>query len=252
MPFEGTTAIVTGGASGIGLATVEALVAKGTQVAIFDVNQATLDTEVARLTGQGHTVKGYAVDVSSRAAVHDAVEQVRADLGPILILVNNAGVTHFADFETITDETWDRVMAINLRGPFILTQEVLPDMKAAQWGRVVNVSSSSALGGQAQMAAYVSSKGGVIGLTKSLANELGPFGITVNNVPPGSIITPMLEQSAAEGSLKASPEQIAKMIPVRRVGRPDDMAHAIVFLCEDASSYLTGLTLTVAGGRRID
>lgn len=251
MPFEGTTAIVTGGASGIGLATVEVLVARGTKVAIFDVNPTALDATVERLTADGHTVQGYAVDVSSREAVRAAVAAVRGDLGPALILVNNAGITHFKDYDAITDEEWDRVMAINLRGPFILTQEVLPDMKAAQWGRIVNVSSSSALGGQARMAAYVSSKAGVIGLTKSLANELGPFGITVNNVPPGSIVTPMFENSNAQGDL-ISAEKIARSLPVRRIGQPQDMAHAIAFLCEDASSYITGLTLTVAGGRRMD
>jgi NAD(P)-dependent dehydrogenase (short-subunit alcohol dehydrogenase family) len=146
MPFEGAAAIVTGGARGIGLATVEALARKGTKVAIFDVKREELDVEVARLAAEGYVVRGYVVDVSLREQVRRAVEQVRADLGPILILINNAGITEFEKFEDITDEFWDRIMAINLRGPFMLTQEVLPDMKAAHWGRVVNVSSSSALG----------------------------------------------------------------------------------------------------------
>ncbi|GLP79626.1 SDR family NAD(P)-dependent oxidoreductase [Mycobacterium antarcticum] len=162
MPFDGTTAIVTGGAQGLGLAIAEALAARGTKVAIFDLATDQIATEVARLRGLGGTVNGYTVDVSNRSQVQAAVEQVRADLGPVLILINNAGIEQFGKFSEITDEQWDRVMAINLRGPFICTQVVLPDMLEAKWGRIVNLSSSSAQGGQSHMAAYVSSKAGVI------------------------------------------------------------------------------------------
>ncbi len=185
MPFEDTTAIVTGGAAGLGLAITEALTARGTKVAIFDITAAEIDRQVERLRRDGAKVAGYVVDVSNRGAVEAAVAQVRADLGPVLILINNAGIEQFGKFADITDEQWDRVMAVNLRGPFICTQAVLPDMRDAQWGgRIVNISSSSAQGGQPRMAAYVSSKAGLIGFTKSLALELGPKGITVNTVPP--------------------------------------------------------------------
>ena len=141
-------------------------------------------------------------------------------------------------------------MAVNLRGPFICTQAVLPDMLDAEWGRIVNISSSSAQGGQSWMAAYVGSKAGVIGLTKSLALELGPKGITVNTIPPGMVVTPMLEKAIAEGRFTASLEHFAKITPVRRAGRPEDIANAAVFLCQDESSYITGQVIGVNGGRR--
>lgn len=250
MPFENTTAIVTGGAQGLGLAIAEALAARGSKIAIFDLAADRIDAEVARLREQSATVNGYPVDVSDRSQVRTAVEQVRADLGPVLILVNNAGIEQFGKFAEITDEQWDRVMAINLRGPFVCTQEVLPDMLDANWGRIVNISSSSAQGGQARMAAYVSSKAGVIGLTKALALELGPKGITVNTIPPGMVVTPMLEKAIEEGRFSAPLEHFAKITPVRRAGRPEDIANAAVFLCQDESSYVTGQVIGVNGGRR--
>jgi len=141
MPFVDTTAVVTGGAQGLGLAIAEALASRGTKVAIFDVATDRIASEVARLREAGGTVNGYTVDVSDRSGVQSAVEQVRADLGPVLILINNAGIEQFGKFSEISDEQWDRVMAINLRGPFICTQVVLPDMLGAKWGRIVNLSS---------------------------------------------------------------------------------------------------------------
>ncbi len=250
MPFEGTTAIVTGGASGLGLAITEALVARGTNVAVFDVQRDELHAQVARLGADGGKVSGHVVDVSDRAQVRTAVDEVRAELGPVLMLVNSAGIEQFGKFAEITDDEWDRVMAVNLRGPFICTQEVLSDMTAAKWGRIVNISSSSAQGGQSRMAAYVSSKAGLIGLTKSLALELGPKGITVNTVPPGMVVTPMLEKAIAEGRFTDTLEHFAAITPVRRAGRPEDIANAVIFLCSDESSYITGQVSPVNGGRR--
>ena len=251
MPFLDTTAIVTGGAQGLGLAIAEALAARGSKVAIFDLAADRIATEVARLRAAGGTVNGYAVDVSDRGQVQAAVGQVRADFGPVLILINNAGIEQFGKFSEITDEQWDKVMAVNLRGPFICTQVILPDMLAAKWGRIVNISSSSAQGGQSYMAAYVSSKSGVIGFTKSLALELGPKGITVNTIPPGMVVTPMLEKAIDEGRFTDSLEHFAKITPVRRAGRPDDIANAAMFLCQDESSYVTGQVIGVNGGRRM-
>lgn len=250
MPFEGTAAIVTGGASGLGLAITEALAARGTKVAIFDIQAEAIDTEVARLRAGGATVSGHIVDVSSREQVAAAVARVRDEFGPVLILVNSAGIEQFGKFAEITDEFWDRVMAVNLRGPFICVQEVLPDMLAAKWGRIVNISSSSAQGGQSYMAAYVSSKAGLIGFTKALALELGPKGITVNTIPPGMVVTPMLEKAIAEGRFTDSLENFAKITPVRRAGRPEDIANAAMFLIADESSYVTGQIIGVNGGRR--
>ncbi len=250
MRFEDTTAIVTGGAAGLGLAITKALAARGAKVAIFDITTDEIEIQVDRLRREGAKVAGYVVDVSNRAAVESAVAQVRADLGPVLILINNAGIEQFGKFAEITDEQWDRVMAVNLRGPFICTQAVLPDMLDAQWGRIVNISSSSAQGGQSRMAAYVSSKAGVIGFTKSLALEMGPKGITVNTIPPGMVVTPMLEKAIAEGRFTASLDHFAKITPVRRAGRPEDIANAAIFLCQDESSYITGQIIPVNGGRR--
>ncbi len=250
MPFEGTTAVVTGGAAGLGRAITEALAARGAKVAIFDIAADEIDKQVHRLQGEGAEVEGYVVDVSNRAAVESAVASVRADLGPVLILVNNAGIEQFGKFTEITDDEWDRVMAVNLRGPFICTQAVLPDMIDVRWGRIVNISSSSAQGGQSRMAAYVGSKAGLIGLTKSLALELGPKGITVNTIPPGMVVTPMLEKAVAGGRFTASLEHFAKITPVRRAGRPEDIANATVFLCQDESDYITGQVIPVNGGRR--
>lgn len=250
MPTRETTAIVTGGAMGLGLAITEALAARGVKVAMFDIAADALRAQATRLSQNGTRVSGYVVDVSDRGQVESAVSTVRAELGPALILVNNAGIEQFGKFADISDDLWDRVMAVNLRGPFICTQAVLPDMLAAQWGRIVNISSSSAQGGQARMAAYVSSKAGLIGLTKSLALELGPEGITVNTIPPGMVVTPMLEKAIAEGRFTASLEHFASITPVRRAGRPEDIANAAVFLCQDESSYITGQVIGVNGGRR--
>lgn len=250
MPTRETTAIVTGGAMGLGLAITEALAARGVKVAMFDIAADALRAQATRLSQNGARVSGYVVDVSDRGEVESAVSTVRAELGPALILVNNAGIEQFGKFADISDDLWDRVMAVNLRGPFICTQAVLPDMLAAQWGRIVNISSSSAQGGQARMAAYVSSKAGLIGLTKSLALELGPEGITVNTIPPGMVVTPMLEKAIAEGRFTASLEHFASITPVRRAGRPEDIANAAVFLCQDESSYITGQVIGVNGGRR--
>ena len=249
MPFEGTTAVVTGAASGIGLAIVEALVTRGTKVAMFDVQPEKLDIEVARLRAEGATVAGHLVDVSSRDQITAAVASVREDLGPVLILVNSAGIEQFGAFSRIDDELWDRVMAINLRGPFMCSQAVLPDMKAANWGRIVHISSSSAQSGQPFMAAYVSSKAGLIGLTKSMALELGPRGITVNTIPPGMVVTPMTDRAVAEGRFTDTIEHFASITPVRRAGEPADIANATVFLCMDESSYITGQVIGVNGGR---
>jgi 2-hydroxycyclohexanecarboxyl-CoA dehydrogenase len=249
MPFNGTTAIVTGGASGIGLAIVEALAARGTKVAIFDIQADVLDAAVARLRAGGASVSGHVVDVSNRTQVELAVAEAREQHGPVLMLINSAGVEQFGKFSEISDELWDRVMAINLRGPFICAQAVLADMKAAKWGRIVNISSSSAQSGQPFMAAYVSSKAGLIGLTKSMALELGSRGITVNTIPPGMIVTPMTDRAIAEGRFTNTIEHFASLTPVRRAGEPTDIANAAMFLCMDESSYITGQVISVNGGR---
>jgi 2-hydroxycyclohexanecarboxyl-CoA dehydrogenase len=243
-------AVVTGGGSGIGRAIARRLAEDGLTVAVLDLNASAADEVAAELVAAGHTAKGYGdVDVSDRAKVNAAMEQVRAELGPPLVLVNNAGLQGFDRFLSITDETWNRIMAVNLNGPFYCCQAVLPDMIEAGWGRIVNISSSSAQSGQPMMTHYVSSKAALIGLTKALALEFGSKGITVNTIPPGFIDTPMLRDSEAKGLLGGPVEQHEAKTPVRRIGTPDDIANACSFLVDERSDYITGQVIGVNGGR---
>jgi NAD(P)-dependent dehydrogenase (short-subunit alcohol dehydrogenase family) len=244
------TAIVTGAGSGIGRAIAQRLAEDGHAVAILDLDAAAAEAIVGELRQKGYEAMAPGrVDVSDRAQVDEAVERVRDALGPVLVLVNNAGFAGFTPFLKITDEEWDRILAVNLSGPFYCTQAVLPDMIDAGWGRIVNISSSSAQGGQQYMAHYVSSKAGLIGLTKALALEFGPKGITVNTIPPGFVDTPMLRASEERGLLGGSVDRIAETTPVRRPGRPDDIAAACAFLVSDDAAYITGQVIGVNGGR---
>ncbi|MDR3417227.1 MAG: 3-oxoacyl-ACP reductase FabG [Nevskia sp.] len=244
MSLAGKTAIVTGAASGIGLATARRLAEAGASVAIWDLNEQAARAAVTELTGAGRRAMAVRADVSKRTEVDAAVRLVRDTFGPIGILVNNAGMSAFNPFMEITEELWDRVMTVNLKSMLICTQAVLPDMLQKGWGRIINVSSSSAQSGAARMVHYAASKGGVIGFTKALAQELAPTGITVNNVPPGFVDTPMLR-----AELKDRVDQIAAASPMKRPGRPEDMAAAIAFLASEEAGYITGHTLSVNGGR---
>ncbi len=228
------TGVVTGGGSGIGAAVAQRLRADGLHVAVIDVNPS--DAEFA-----------YTADVTDRSAVDDALTAVRAQLGPVTVLVNAAGLEKFKRFTDITFDDWQRVIDVNLNGVFHCVQAVLPDMIEAGWGRIVNISSSSTHSGQPFMSAYVAAKSAVNGLTKSLALEYGPSGITVNAVPPGFIDTPMLRKSEARGYLVV--EKNIEATPVRRIGRPEDIAAACAFLISDEAGYITGQILGVNGGR---
>jgi 2-hydroxycyclohexanecarboxyl-CoA dehydrogenase len=243
-------AVVTGAGSGLGRAIAHRLASDGLAVAVLDIDGEAAATVAGEITADGLEAVAYGdVDVSSRAQVDDAVARVRADMGPTLVLVNNAGIAGFREFEKITDEKWDRIMQVNLNGPFYLCQAVLPDMLEAGWGRIVNISSSSAQGGQPYMVHYVTSKAGLIGMTKALALELGPRGITVNTIPPGFIDTPMLRGSEERGLLGGSVEENAAKTPVRRAGLPTDIAYATSFLVSEEASYVTGQVIGVNGGR---
>ncbi|MDQ2650809.1 MAG: 3-oxoacyl-ACP reductase FabG [Actinomycetota bacterium] len=242
-------AIVTGGASGIGLAIAERLAADGLAVAIFDRNGAAADEAAAKIAAGGPTAIGVSVDVTDRAQIDAGVTRVVKELGAPTVLVNNAGVDGFERFLDITLDAWNHLLTVNLTGTFQCCQAVLPHMLEAQWGRIVNISSSSAQGGQPLMAHYVSSKAGMIGLTKSLALEFGPRGITVNTIPPGFIDTPMLRKTEEKGLLGPGVEAIAAQTPVRRAGLPEDIAAATAFLVSDDASYITGQVFGVNGGR---
>ena len=177
-----------------------------------------------------------------------AVNSVREALGPITILINNAAVENFSPFQEISGESWDRLMAVNLKGTYQVTQVVLPDMLAAGWGRIVNLSALGAQSGAPNMALYTATKGGVIAMTRSLAIELGPKGITVNSVSPGFIDTPMARR-AIDGNLFPVPyEQILATYPIPRIGQPDEVAAACAFFASDEAGYITAQLLGVNGG----
>jgi 2-hydroxycyclohexanecarboxyl-CoA dehydrogenase len=243
-------AIVTGAGSGIGRAIATRLAEDGFPVAVLDLDEQAAARVTGELSDRGFEAAALGgVDVSDRAQVDAAVERVRTEVGPPLVLVNNAGIPGFKEFMKITDDKWNRIMAVNLNGPFYFAQAVVPDMVAAGWGRIVNISSSSAQSGQPYMVHYVTSKAGLIGLTKALALELGPSGITVNTIPPGFVDTPMLRGSEERGLLGGTVDQTAERTPVRRAGTPEDIAHACSFLVSDGASYVTGQVIGVNGGR---
>jgi 2-hydroxycyclohexanecarboxyl-CoA dehydrogenase len=248
MTYE-RVAIVTGGASGIGLAISERLGADGNAVAIFDLDGDAAEAAAAKIAAAGGTAIGVAVDVTDRARIDAAVAEVRERLAPATILVTSAGLDGFDRFLDISVEKWNRILEVNLTGTFHCCQAVIPDMLEARWGRIVTISSSSAQGGQQLMTHYVSSKAGVIGLTKALALEFGPKGITVNTIPPGFIDTPMLRRAESKGLLGRTLEENAKLTPVRRAGRPEDIAATCAFLVRDEASYITGQVVGVNGGR---
>jgi 2-hydroxycyclohexanecarboxyl-CoA dehydrogenase len=243
------TAIVTGGGSGIGQAISERLAADGNAVAVFDRDGQSAEATAAAIEASGGRAVGVVVDVTDRAQIDRGVAAVRQRLGPPTILVNSAGLDGFDPFLKITAEKWNRILAVNLTGTFDCCQAVVPDMIEEGWGRIVNISSSSAQGGQPLMTHYVASKAGVIGFTKALALELGPQGITVNTIPPGFIDTPMLRKSEQRGLLGKGVEHHESMTPVRRVGTPQDIAATCSFLVREEASYITGQVIGVNGGR---
>jgi NAD(P)-dependent dehydrogenase (short-subunit alcohol dehydrogenase family) len=240
-------AVVTGAASGMGSAISRQLAERGHQVALLDLDGDGAQRGAEKLRGQGARALGRKVDVADRAAVDEALRDVRRELGPIAIMVTSAGLDKFESFTDISVDGWNRMLAVNLTGTFHCLQAAVPDMLAARWGRIVTISSSSAQSGAARMAHYVASKGGVVGLTKALALELAPHGITVNSIPPGFIDTPMARRAEAAGDLPKL-DAISARTPVRRAGTPDDIAAACAFLCSDEAGYITGQLIGVNGG----
>ncbi len=240
-------AVVTGGASGMGEATCHELGRRGCKVAVLDVNGPAAQRVCEDLRAKGIMALGVAADVTDRPAVEEAFAKVRSELGPVSILVTSAGIVDFSPFTDITPEAWSRIIDVNLTGTFHCCQVALPDMIAAKWGRIVMISSSSAQRGSPRMAHYAASKGAVITLTKSLAREYASLGITVNNIPPSGIDTPMQRQSQAEGTV-SSTENLASNIPLGRLGTGDDIAAAVGFLCSEEAGFITGQVLGVNGG----
>jgi 2-hydroxycyclohexanecarboxyl-CoA dehydrogenase len=243
-------AVVTGGASGIGLGVAQQFAVDGYRVALLDLDGVAAEAEADGLRGTGATALAIEVDVADRSLVRKAFDRVRAELGPVEILVTSAGIESFTPVLDITDEGWDRLIDINLTGTFACIQAALPDMLEAGWGRIVTISSQSAQSGAPNMAHYAASKGGVIGLTKALAVELARSGITVNTIPPSLVDTPMARKAEAAGDFPGV-DIIGPMVPLGRAGTPADIAAACSFLCSAGGSYITGQLIGVNGGMYI-
>ncbi len=245
-----SVAVVTGGASGIGLGVARCFVADGHDVAILDRDGEGAEAAAAHIAAGGSRVLPVEVDVADRPSVDAAFGRVRAELGPVGILVTSAGVESFDALLDITADKWDRIIAVNLTGTFNCVQAAVPDMLADGWGRIVTISSSSAQSGAPNMAHYAASKGGVIALTKALAVDLARHGITVNTIPPSLVDTPMARAAEAAGDFPGV-DVVGPMVPLGRAGTPADIGAACSFLCSDGGSYITGQIIGVNGGMYI-
>ena len=244
-------AVVTGAARGIGAATAVKLAADGFAVAVLDLEEAACKDTVERITAAGGRALAVGADVSDAAAVQAAVERVAAELGPPVVLVNNAGVIRDNLLFKMTDDDWEIVMAVHLRGAFLMSRACQKYMTEQKWGRIVNLSSTSALGNRGQ-ANYSAAKAGLQGFAKTLAIELGPFGVTANAIAPGFIATDMTAATAARMGIdfETFKEGAAAQIPVRRVGQPEDIANTVSFLVSEGAGFVSGQVIYVAGGPR--
>jgi 3-oxoacyl-[acyl-carrier protein] reductase len=244
-------AIVTGAARGIGAATARRLAADGMDVAVLDLDEADCKDTVDRITESAGRALAVGANVADTQQVASAVARVAEELGPPTVLVNNAGVVRDNLLFKMTDDDWDTVLSVHLRGAFLMSRATQVHMTEQRWGRIVNLSSSSALGNRGQ-ANYSAAKAGLQGFTKTLAIELGQFGITVNAVAPGFIATDMTAATAARMGVDFVDfqELAAQQIPVRRVGQPEDVAHTISFLTSEGASFVSGQVIYVAGGPR--
>lgn len=243
MQLAGKVAVVTGAGSGIGRAIAVRFAREGAQVGAWDINGDGVRETVAAIVEAGGKAIAVEADCSSQEAIADAARQTRDAFGEIQILVNNAGIAPFFSYFDITDDLWEEMMRINLKGPHLCIREMLPAMLEAGWGRVVNITSSSVQNGTFAQAHYAASKGGVLGLTKALALEHAASGVTFNMVPPGFVHTPALDRAPIDI------EKFAETQPMKRVGRPEEIAAACLYLAGEDSGYVTGQTISVNGGR---
>jgi 3-oxoacyl-[acyl-carrier protein] reductase len=251
--YDGRVAVVTGAARGIGFGCATRFAEEGASVAVIDLDEAAASEAAAKLPLQGEAkAVGIGADVSDADSVEAAVTRVVDELGGIHVLVNNAGVTRDNLLFKMTDEDWDLVVGVHLRGAFLMTRAAQRHFVEQKYGKILNLSSVSALGNRGQ-ANYSAAKMGIQGFTRTLGIELGPFGINANAVAPGFIATEMTDATARR--LKLEPEELrrlnAESNPVRRVGEPADIAAAAAFLCSDEASYITGQTLYVDGGAKL-
>ncbi|MBK9253990.1 MAG: 3-oxoacyl-[acyl-carrier-protein] reductase [Saprospiraceae bacterium] len=241
--LKNKVAVITGGAAGIGKATVEKFAEGGVSVAIWDVAVERGEALATELNAKGCSVRFFNVNTADNLSVTNAVSETLAIFGKIDILVNNAGITRDATLIKMTDEQWDQVLDINLKGVFNCTRAIAPGMVANGWGRIINASSVVGLYGNFGQTNYAATKAGVIAMTKTWAKELGKKGINVNAVAPGFILTEMVQAMP--------PEVLAKMaekVPVHRLGKPEDIANIYAFLASDKADYINGATISVDGG----
>jgi NAD(P)-dependent dehydrogenase (short-subunit alcohol dehydrogenase family) len=254
MKLSGKAAVVTGGGGGIGAAICRALAEEGAPVAVCDSRMDAAKAVADELRGRGGSAEAWCFDVTDRAAVEKAAAAVEAAFGPLSIWVNNAGISRIVPFLECTDETWDRTIAVNLRGAFIGCQAAIRRMLPRSRGSIINMSSQSGKTGNSHYAAYCASKFGVIGLTQSLAVEFAKSGVRVNAVCPGVVFTPlwdgMVDDYARKRDMRAEDVKpyLASRIPMGRLCAPEDVARSVVFLASDDASYITGQALNVAGG----
>ncbi|MCX2929883.1 3-oxoacyl-ACP reductase FabG [Mycobacterium sp. CVI_P3] len=244
-------AVVSGGARGIGAAIAKRLAVDGYSVGVLDLDEGQCAQTVADIEHRGGRACALGADVADQDSVGSAVDRLVGSLGPPTVVVNNAGITRDALLHKMTEDNWDDVIRVHLRGAFVLTRAVRPHMVDAKWGRVINMSSTSALGNNGQ-SNYSAAKAGLQGFTRTLAIELGRFGITVNAVAPGFITTRMTEATAQRlgMSFEEFKTKAAEQIPVRRVGVPEDIAHTVSFLASEGAGFVSGQIVYVAGGPR--
>jgi 3-oxoacyl-[acyl-carrier protein] reductase len=250
MPTDSSrVAIVTGAARGIGAATAQRLAADGMAVAVLDLDAGACAGTVDSITGAGGRAVAVGADVSDSGQVETAVGKVAAELGPPVVLINNAGIIRDNLLFKMSEDDWDMVLGVHLRGAFLMSRATQKYMVEQRFGRIVNLSSSSALGNRGQVN-YSAAKAGMQGFTKTLAIELGQFGVTANAVAPGFIATDMTAATAARVGMGFEDFQAAAAgrIPVRRVGQPADVAHVISFLVSEGAGFVSGQVIYVAGG----
>jgi 3-oxoacyl-[acyl-carrier protein] reductase len=242
-------AVVTGGARGIGAAAAQRLAADGLAVAVLDLKEGDCGATVDAITSAGGRALAVGADVSQADQVEAAVTKIAAELGPPAVLVNNAGVLRDNLLFKMTEDDWDTVLGVHLRGAFLMSRACQKHMVEHRFGRIINLSSSSALGNRGQ-SNYSAAKAGMQGFTKTLAIELGQFGITANAIAPGFIATDMTAATAARVGMDFDDFQkaAASQIPVRRVGQPDDVAHTVSYLASEGAGYVSGQVIYVAGG----